>query len=566
MKIRNIVLLFILLLIGIIFYKIKEGLTLQEAESDLKSLNEELGNAVREKNLAQIKILQKKVLLAQQAYVKTVQKNTADSNNVTPMQELNLKEQLELEKKRGMESVRLAINNQKIADKNNYDNYIKENQGFFESLTNKAKKILSDQLNTISQLKQQAIDNNFIINDVPIKPVLNKTQDRYSDPDCANDEYIYCSGDKITCEDIFGNPLNQMVENKNGKGITYSGCGSSINSKSYSQFLDDMTSGLTVEGTQSVFHDISSCPSDTPWRVDIPAGDLSFNVGYNDTSGEVTLLNSEFYKKFDVVYVDGEYLYNKYKTDPSFNVIEKYKIFMNKKVYYKGIIKEDLKTKPNEKYDVYIPDYKKSVFVDIENEYLYKLIEKNVLSGVYITDNFQCYKSAVVASGISKFNDKKSQNLYINSVVYVDGDYLYDKYNKERAFNLIRSQTKIWVNNKVCYKGVIKNIRTNNNFDVSIPDDSGQVFYDISKKYLYTINLDYTNDLNATLTDLKVGSLPRPVCKNGNFTKKCSKTPPKNIEFLQTPDKTAYSADAFPLLMSEGNEQTCSNKLNFSPY
>jgi hypothetical protein len=81
--------------------------------------------------LAQIKILQKKVLLAQQAYVKTVQKNTADSNNVTPMQELNLKEQLELEKKRGLESVRLAINNQKIADKNNYDNYIKENQGFF---------------------------------------------------------------------------------------------------------------------------------------------------------------------------------------------------------------------------------------------------------------------------------------------------------------------------------------------------------------------------------------------------------------------------------------------------
>jgi hypothetical protein len=555
------VLLFILLLIGIFFYKIKEALTLQEADATLKDLNQQLDNAINERKFRDVEILQDKVSLARKEYLDLFQAETEERNKNVPIVEMDLTVQLELEKKRSNESVKNAINNQKILDKNNYDSYIEQNQGFFESLTNKAKKILSDQLNTISLLKQQAIDNNFIINDAPKKQVLNKTKDRYLDPECNNNEYLYCSGDKITCEDIFGNPLQDM-KNKNG---TYSGCGSAINSKSYSQFLDDMTAGLTVEGTQSVFYDISSCPSDKPWRVDISAGDLSFNVGYNDTSGEVTLVNSDFYKKFDVVYVDGEYLYNKYKTDPSFNVIEKYKVFMNKKVYYKGLIKEDMTTKPNQKYDVYIPDYKKRVFVDIENKYLYKLIEKNVLSGVYITDNFQCYKSTVVASGISKFNDKKSQNLYINSVVYVDGDYLYDKYNKDAAFRSIRSQNKIWVNNKTCYKGVIKNIRSNNNFDVSIPDEYGQVFYDISKKYLYTINLEYTNDLNATLTDLKIGSFPRPVCKNGNFTKKCSTNPPNDIEFIQTPDKTAYSADAFPLL-GEGNEATCSNKLNFSPF
>jgi hypothetical protein len=555
------VLLFILLLIGFFFYKIKEALTLQEADATLKDLNQQLDNAINERKFRDVEILQDKVSLARKEYLNLFQADTEERNKNVPIVEMDLTVQLELEKKRSNESVKNAINNQKILDKNNYDNYIEQNQGFFESLTNKAKKILSDQLNTISLLKQQAIDNNFIINDTPKKQVLNKTKDRYLDPECNKNEYLYCSGDKITCEDIFGNPLKDM-KNKNG---IYSGCGSAINSKSYSQFLDDMTAGLTVEGTQSVFYDISSCPSDKPWRVDISAGDLSFNVGYNDTSGEVTLLNSEFYKKFDVVYIDGEYLYNKYNTDPSFNAIEKYKVFMNKKVYYKGLIKEDMTTKPNQKYDVYIPDYKKSVFVDIENKYLYKLIEKNVLSGVYITDNFQCYKGAVVASGISKFNDKKSQNLYINSVVYVDGDYLYDKYNKETAFRSIRSQNKIWVNNKTCYKGVIKNIRSNNNFDVSIPDEYGQPFYDISKKYLYTINLDYTNDLNATLTDLKIGSFPRPVCKNGNFTKKCSANPPNDIEFIQTPDKTAYSADAFPLL-GEGNEATCSNKLNFSPF
>jgi len=565
MKIRNIVLLFILLLIGFFYYKIKEALTLQEAEKNLKDLNKQIDNAAMTKNYSQVQFLQDKVLLAQKEYVKLVQSETVEKNKSIPTVQMDLSVQLELEKKRSMESVKNAINSQKNLDKANYDNYIEQNQGYFESLTNKAKKILSDQLNTISQLKQQAIDNNFIINETPKKQVLNKTRDRYLDPECNKDEYVYCSGDKITCEDIFGNPLKNMVKKKNGSGFTYSGCGSAINSKSYSQFLDDMTSGLTVEGTQGIFHDLSSCPTDKPWRVDILPGDLSFNVGYNDTSGEVTLVNSDFYKQFDVIYVDGEYLYNKYNKDPSFNEIEKFKTFINKKVYYKGLIKEDLTTKPNKLYDIYIPDYKKKVFVDIENKYLYKVIEKNVLTGVYMTDNFQCYKSAVVASGISKFNDKNSTNLYINSVVYVDGDYLYDRYNKEPSFRLIRSQNKIWVNNKACYKGVIKNIRSNNNFDVSIPDEIGQVFYDISKKYLYTINLEYTNDLNSTLTDLKVGSFPRPVCKNGNFTKKCSTKPPNDIEYIQTPDKTAYTADAFPLL-SEGNEQTCSNKLNFSPY
>jgi hypothetical protein len=217
-------------------------------------------------------------------------------------------------------------------------------------------------------------------------------------------------------------------------------------------------------------------------------------------------------------------------------------------------------------YDVYIPDYKKEAFLNIDLKYLYKLVEENTLSGVYVTDNYQCYTNPTVASGISKFNNKSSKNLYINSVVYVDGDYLYDKYKDDRLFKLIRAQTKIWVNNKVCYKGVIKNIRTNNNFDVAIPDYNGEIFYDISNKYLYTINLEYTNDLNSTLTDLKIGSLPRPVCKNGNFTKKCSNKIPNDIEFVQTPNNTGYSADAYPLLMSEGNEETCTSKLNFSPY
>jgi len=258
-----------------------------------------------------------------------------------------------------------------------------------------------------------------------------------------------------------------MIEKDNGNGKTYSGCGSGLKSKSYEQFLDDMTVGLTVEGTQKVFYDISLCPIDKPWRVDMSAGDLSFNIGYD-------------------------------------------------------------------------------------------------LSAVYIQDNYQCYKNSIIASGISKFNNKNSTNLYVDSDVYVDGDYLYDKYNNEPSFKLIRAQSKVWVNNKACYKGVIKDITPNNTFNVYIPDYQGQVFNNISSKYLYTINLEYTNSLNTTLTDLKVGSLPRPVCKNGTFTNKCSKTQPDNI-YLENKDKIEYSADAFPLL-GEGSEESCANKLTFSPY
>jgi hypothetical protein len=164
------VLLFILLLIGIFFYKIKEALTLQEADATLKDLNQQLDNAINERKFRDVEILQDKVSLARKEYLKLFQADTEERNRNLPIVEMDLTVQLELEKKRSKESVKNAINNQKILDKNNYDNYIEQNQGFFESLTNKAKQILSDQLNTISLLKQQAIDNNFIItiqNDFP---------------------------------------------------------------------------------------------------------------------------------------------------------------------------------------------------------------------------------------------------------------------------------------------------------------------------------------------------------------------------------------------------------------
>jgi hypothetical protein len=255
---------------------------------------------------------------------------------------------------------------------------------------------------------------------------------KYSEPECDNDEFLYCTGDKIVCEDIFGNPINDMMIEKSNSNIkTYSGCGSGLNPKTYKQFLEDMSNVLMLEGKG--VYDISNCPYEKPWRVDISSGDISFN----------------------------------YRNDLS---------------------------------DVYIKD-----------------------------DYYKCYKnpSSSVVSNLDR-----DTNLYIDSIVYVDGDYLYDTYKDQELFKVIRAQTRLWVNNKVCYKGVIKDITENNTFNVYIPDYEGQVFNDIKRKYLYTINLEYSESLNKTLTDLNVGSFPRPVCKNGNFTNKCSKS-----YDIQPPDK-----------------------------
>ena len=498
MKIRNII-IFILLLAGLYFlYKLKEGLTVQEAQKALDDANAELNIA---KNQDMTNLTNTTNTLAywldwnilnrgsysnvtstlNQYKTSLVDLQTKKESIPVLTQKVELaKQQLEVEKRREEVNNLIVkekekdnkllidtVNNQRNVDKVNYDNFLQENYSYFESLTKNAKQIVGDQINNIANLKKKAIDNNFFINEAPKVKTVKITTDKYADPECKEDEFIYCTGDKITCEDIFGNPLDLMSEEDNGNGITYSGCGSGLKNKTYEQFLDDMTIGLTVEGTQKVFYDISLCPSDIPWRVDMSAGDLSFNVG-------------------------------------------------------------------------------------------------NDLSGVYIKNDYQCYKNPTIASAISKFNNKDSTNLYIGSDVYVDGDYLYDTYKDERIFNLIRVQSKVWVNNKACYKGIIKDITQNNTFNVHVPDYEGPVFNDIKSKYLYTINLEYSKSLNTTVTDLKVGSLPRPVCKNGTFTNKCSKKQPDTIEF-EPPKNIGYSADAYPYL-GEGSEETCSNKLNFSPF
>ena len=76
MKIRNIVLLFILLLIGFFYYKIKEALTLQEADANLKDLNKQFDIAFNERKYGDVEILQEKVSLARKEYFKLLEAET----------------------------------------------------------------------------------------------------------------------------------------------------------------------------------------------------------------------------------------------------------------------------------------------------------------------------------------------------------------------------------------------------------------------------------------------------------------------------------------------------------
>ena len=94
------------------------------------------------------------------------------------------------------------------------------------------------------------------------------TIDRYADPMCSTNEYIYCVDGQIECQDIFGDLVNNNIQTINTEyksGNTFKNtCDSyvdKINLSDYSQIETD-TSDI---GT-GVYFDLSNCPQDKPWR------------------------------------------------------------------------------------------------------------------------------------------------------------------------------------------------------------------------------------------------------------------------------------------------------------
>jgi hypothetical protein len=94
------------------------------------------------------------------------------------------------------------------------------------------------------------------------------TIDRYADPMCTTNEYIYCIDGQIECQDIFGDVIHsniQTITTEYTSGNTFKNtCDSyidKINLSDYSQIeLDTKNIGT------GVYFDLSNCSEDKPWR------------------------------------------------------------------------------------------------------------------------------------------------------------------------------------------------------------------------------------------------------------------------------------------------------------
>jgi hypothetical protein len=150
----------------------------------------------------------------------------------------------------------------------------------------------------------------------------------------------------------------------------------------------------------------------------------------------------------------------------------------------------------------------------------------------YIVAFDACYKTEEEASNrLNMLRNYNSTDLTNDAVVYIDGDYLVNEYMVENpaSKSIIYRQKTMWMDGRRHFKGVIDKLDTNNLFNVYIPDKkTGVLFKGIPSKNMNTLNTDYITNKNKYLSNMKNGDLPRPVCKGGRFTTKCSVKPPYN--------------------------------------
>lgn len=106
------------------------------------------------------------------------------------------------------------------------------------------------------------VDSNTLLSN-KITPGI-KSIDRYLDPSCKTNEYIYCVDGQIECNDILGNNLNKIQSmSPYASGNTLTGCDSYVNQVNITDYTIQTDSNI---GT-GVFFDLSNCPIATPWRV-----------------------------------------------------------------------------------------------------------------------------------------------------------------------------------------------------------------------------------------------------------------------------------------------------------
>jgi hypothetical protein len=117
-----------------------------------------------------------------------------------------------------------------------------------------------------AQAKLKGINTDIDSNTLKSNKITSgiKSIDRYLDPSCKPNEYIYCVDGQIQCNDILGGNLNKLQSmSPYVSGNTLAGCDSYINKVNITDYT--IQNDLNI-GT-GVYFDLSNCPSAKPWRV-----------------------------------------------------------------------------------------------------------------------------------------------------------------------------------------------------------------------------------------------------------------------------------------------------------
>lgn len=184
------------------------------------------------------------------------------------------------------------------------------------------------------------------------------TIDRYADPQCNKDEFIYCIDGQIECQDIFGDSINGNLQTMAPyiSGNTFAKtCDSYINQNN----LSDYTNNIDKHSNTGVYFDISNCSGQIgQWRVGTVGKDStdsveSYTCHESQSAAENAMnlnINSELnmtttYYKYDNIFILESYLklQNSGEITQVLAVLngnkELYKTINNQKYYY-GKIEE----------------------------------------------------------------------------------------------------------------------------------------------------------------------------------------------------------------------------------
>lgn len=143
-----------------------------------------------------------------------------------------------------------------------------------------------------------------------------------------------------------------------------------------------------------------------------------------------------------------------------------------------------------------------------------------------------CYANQDRASGMFSILRNMNPSDFTNKVlVYIEGDYILQDYAVRfpETITILNNTTAKWFGNQKMYQGIIKSMNRNNLFDIYVPDENGTLLIDVEPQHLRLPNISLKNPNN--LDNLPKGSYPRPICRYGKFSDKCSKGDDPPIDF-----------------------------------